>query len=598
MIQNITAYKNGTEEFQMYHCKASIRTGYYIVNGDERFYEFIGKNSCYSIPELLHPEDVGEFLEAVKKLKEQPQCLLARIRGGDEQYKCVYMVMKHNGRIFGGFYSFDIEMCDIMVITERYVEYKGLLEKNREFLSMFSGMFLEYDYTTDNLCVYEYRNSQRKAILHEKLEELYGRIQNDGTLSSAQKSEFRVLYEAVKNGSDRIRAGLDAEVFHERTENIRYECRLHTLYREDVRDKVIGLVSVTSERKPKKRYYLTEEACDAGTGLLNKRAINEYALEKIHEEAAGVYLAIMDVDDFKKVNDGFGHMFGDKVLAKVAEVIKSVLKSRGMAGRFGGDEFMIVFEEIDSEDTLRRILKTVSNHIQWAFSDVEGLSVTLSVGIAKCPEDGFVYEDLFQKADKCLYIAKAEGKNRFILYDEEKHGSVVNEDAANRQIGLKANISDAEKYTVISELMLKLHEEGKEALRFTMEQMQVYFDVDGVALYAGENMARVDSVGKYVNPIENLTCIYEEAYQEYFDEQGYYTEDHVQRLENKVPSAYHLFTAQETKEVIQCAVLAWDGPLAVVSFDFFNRAPKLGKTDKGLIKIAGRMMAQIVADKK
>lgn len=103
MIQNITAYKNQREESRMYYCKASIRTGYYIVNGDERFYHFIGKNSCYSIPELLHPEDVGEFMEAVKKLKEEPQCLLARIRGGDEEYKCVYMVLKHNGRIFGGF---------------------------------------------------------------------------------------------------------------------------------------------------------------------------------------------------------------------------------------------------------------------------------------------------------------------------------------------------------------------------------------------------------------------------------------------------------------------------------------------------------------
>lgn len=596
MNQNITEYKNELNEFQMYYCKASIRNGYYIVNGDEGFYHFIGKNSCYSIPELLHPEDVEVFLEAAGKLKERPQRLLARIRSDGDQYIYVYMVLRLNGRLFGGFHSFDIEICDIMAITERYVECVELLEKYHEFLAMFPGMFLEYDFATDIVKVYEYRNNRKKSILHEELESIYARIQEDGRLSNAQKAEFRVLYEAARNGSDRIKAGLDAKVFHERSENIRYECKLHTTYKEDIRDKVVGLVFVTSEKKPKKRYYLTEEAYDAGTGLLNKRAIHEYALEKMQEEAKGVYLAIMDVDDFKKINDGFGHMFGDEVLAKVSEVIRSVLKSRGVAGRFGGDEFMIVFEGIDTQETLCRILETIARHVGWAFSEVEGLSVTMSMGISKYPEDGTAYEELFRKADKCLYVAKAEGKNRFVLYNEDRHNAVVNEEATDRWIGLKANISDAEKYTVISELMLKLHDEGKSALHFTMEQMQVYFDIDGVALYVGKEMARVDSVGKYMNPVQNLTCIYEEAYQEYFDEQGVYMEDHIQRLENKAPAAYHMYAQQEVKEMIQCAVMAGNGPLAVVSFDFFNRAPKLGKTDKGLIKIAGRMMAQIIAD--
>ena len=596
MNQNITEYKNKPGEFQMYYCKASIKNGYYITNGDEAFYHFMGKNTCYSIPELLHPEDVEGFLAAADRLEEEPQCLIARIRDSEGQYKCVYMVLEYNGREFEGFQSFDIKMCNIMSITGRYTVYQELVNKYRTFMTIFQGMFLEYDFATDDLKVYEYRNNQSKSVLHTTLEELNERTQQDAELTGAQKTEFHVLYEAVKSGRDRIKSGIDAAVFHERTENVRYECRLRTIYKDDVRDKVNGLVVVISNEKPKKRYYLTEEAYDAGTGLLNKRAINEYALEKIHAGSEGVYLAIMDVDDFKRINDGFGHMFGDEVLAKVSEIIRSVLNARGAAGRFGGDEFMIVFEEIDSEATLRRILKTISKHIQWAFEDVEGLTVTTSVGIAKCPDDGVIYEELFQKADKCLYIAKAKGKNRFIIYDEAKHGTVVNEEAASRSIGLKANISEAEKHAVISELILKLHTEGKDALHFTMEQMQIYFDIDGVAVYAGEDMHRMDCVGKYVNPIENLTCMQDPAYQEYFDDQGFYIEGAMARLENKVPLAYRLYMEQENKEVIQCAVLEGNKPLAVVAFDFFNRAPKLGTLDKGLIKIAGRMMAQVAAE--
>ena len=596
MNQNITEYKNKPGDFKMYYCKASIKDGYYITNGDEHFYHFMGKNTCYSIPELLHPEDADGFLEAVERLQEAPQCLIARIKDSEGQYKCVYMVLEYNGRVFDGFRSFDMKMCNIMEITERYAVYEGLVRKYRTFMTIFQGMFLEYDFATDDLKVYEYRNNQSKSVCHTRLEELNGRIQQDAGLTGVQKAEFRVLYEAVKNGRDRIKSGIDAAVFHEKTENVRYECRLRTMYKDDMHDKVIGIIEVVSNVKPKKRYYLTEEAYDAGTGLLNKRAINEYALEKIHAKSEGVYLAIMDVDDFKRINDGFGHMFGDEVLAKVAEIIRSVLNARGAAGRFGGDEFMVVFEEIDSETTLRRILKTISKHIQWAFEDVEGLTVTTSIGIAKCPDDGVIYEELFQKADKCLYIAKAKGKNRFIIYDEAKHGTVVNEEAANRNIGLKANISEAEKHAVISELILKLHREGKDALHDTMEQMQIYFDIDGIALYAGEDMHRTGCVGKYVNPIENLTFMFEPEYQAYFDEQGFYIEGVMARLENKVPLAYRMYTEQENKEMIQCAVLDGNKPLAVVAFDFFNRAPKLGTLDKGLIKIAGRMMAQVIAE--
>lgn len=595
MMHNITEYKGKPDEFQMYYCKASIKNGYYITNGDERFYHFMGKNTCYSIPELLHPDDVEAFLGAAERLGEETQCLIMRIKDSEGKYKCVYMELAYNGRVFGDFRSFDIKMCDIMAITGRYVQYSELVEKYRTFMTMFDGMFLEYDFATDILQVYEYRNNQSKSVLRTGLEELNRRTQGDGALTGAQKAEFRVLYEAVKSGRDRIKSGIDAAVFHERTQNVRYECRLRTIYKDDMRDKVIGLVVIVSSEKPEKKYYLTEEAYDPGTGLLNKRAINEYALEKIHENSEGVYLAIMDVDDFKRINDGFGHMFGDEVLAKVSEIIRSVLNARGVAGRFGGDEFMVVFEEIDSETTLRRILKTISKHIQWAFEDVEGLTVTTSIGIAKCPDDGVVYEELFQKADKCLYIAKAKGKNRFIIYDEAKHGTVVNEEAASRNIGLRANISEAEKHAVISELVLKLHREGKAALHDAMEQMQVYFDVDGVALYAGADMRRVDSVGKYVNPIQNLSCIYEPAYLEYFDGQGFYLEGSMARLENKVPSAYRMYTEQENKEFVQCVVLDNGTPLAVVAFDFFNRMPKVGELDRGLMKTAGRMMAHVLA---
>lgn len=68
---------------------------------------------------------------------------------------------------------------------------------------------------------------------------------------------------------------------------------------------------------------------------------------------------MIDVDDFKTINDTYGHMFGDEVLSRVSELIRSVMDSRGVAGRFGGDEFMVLFENIESEKDLRSIRKMV-----------------------------------------------------------------------------------------------------------------------------------------------------------------------------------------------------------------------------------------------
>lgn len=106
----------------------------------------------------------------------------------------------------------------------------------------------------------------------------------------------------------------------------------------------------------------------------------------------------MDVDDFKKVNDTYGHLFGDEVLSRLSETIRSVVDARGAVGRFGGDEFMIVLDGVSDEEMLRRILKTASKNLQWTYKDyVDSVPVTTSCGVAKFPDDGDSFEDLFKR---------------------------------------------------------------------------------------------------------------------------------------------------------------------------------------------------------
>ena len=372
------------------------------------------------------------------------------------------------------------------------------------------------------------------------------------------------------------------------------------MYDNGEKTMVVGLIAPVSGDSMQKSYYLTEGALDPGTGILNKRAINEYALDRLQKckkENNRMYMAIMDIDDFKLVNDKCGHLVGDEVIFKAAEIFKNVIGSRGMLGRFGGDEFMIIIDGVETEEELKRILKTISKNLTWAFRSLKDrMLVTTSCGISCFPEDGHTYEELFMKADRALYIAKDKGKNRYVIYDDKKHGKMTGSRSLIRNSGFRAIASSEKKTEIMSEIMLDLHRNGKSALLNAMEKMMSYFDIDGVAIYQGSRMKRVMSKGKYVNAIQELQCMNDRGYRTLFDEQGVYAESTIERLDTIYPMAYKMYESQENGEFIQFAAFDGGMPMAVVAFDFFNRAPKIGANDMNLMRIVGRMMAEIAGE--
>lgn len=592
MNVNVTEYKTAPGEYIAYFGRATLKKGYEFANGDEAFYHFIGKNSCYTMTELLHPDDVDEFLKIAETLGEERKCAILRMKNADNQYKLLYIEMWHNGTVFSDFQSISFEFCSFMELKDRYIRYTNIVKKYREFMGLSQNMFFEYTPSTDEFNIYRYVNVKSEPVLKRSLEDIYHEIIASEELSGKSKSEFQVLYEFLKNGMDRFSASFDADILFEGSDG-RLIFKGSALYDDGSRLMSIGVITRSGSEHVQKSYYLTDNAFDPGTGLWNKRAIHEYAVEKTLE-GKSLYLAVMDVDDFKKVNDTYGHMFGDKVLSKVSELLRGVIDSRGAVGRFGGDEFMLVIDAVNSEEELRRIFKTISKNMYWAYKDLaDTLPITTSCGVVKFPENGASFEEIFWKADKALYIAKAKGKNRFIIYDEAKHGNIVNEEEEERSVGIKAIASDSKKAAVMSGVVLSLHTRKISALAEAMEKIRNYFDVDGIAIYCGEDLHRVLTAGKYINPIQKLDFIFNESYLELFDEQGVFVERNIKKLSNTRREAYELYEFQENKEFIQFAAYKNEKPAAVVAFDYFNRAPKIGATDLGLMTIVGRLMAEI-----
>lgn len=583
---NITEYKTAPGSYIAYYGRATIKDDYEFVNGDEAFYHFIGKNSCYSLLDLLHPDDKEDFKSVADELDKGRQCTIMRMKDAEDRYRLLYFEIELNGRNYGDFQSFNLEFSSFMELKDRYVKYTELVKKYREFMGLSENMFFEYNYDNDEINIYRYVNVKSIPVLKKKLSEIKKGVPVSG--------EFEMFCDFLKRGVDRFNAGFEASLLIKEAQG-RFSIRGCTLYDNGKRVMTVGIITSIGGKSEKKSYYLSDNAFDPGTGLYNKRAIHEYAMEKT-QEGKELYLAMMDVDDFKKVNDSFGHMFGDEVLSKVSEIMRAVIDSRGMVGRFGGDEFMLVLDGVSSEEELRRIFKTISKNIQWEYQDIKDtMAITTSCGVAKFPDDAANFEDLFKKADKALYVAKAKGKNRYIIYNEAKHGAVEDAAISERSIGIKAIASDDKKAAVMSDLVILLNTNGFEAFDEVMEKLRSYLDVDGISVYAGNDLHRVVISGKYINPIEKLDCIKNESSQKQFDKRGVRVEKNFGKLAMQQPELHRLYELQENKEFVQCVAWREDEILAVVSFDYFNRAPKIGVVDLGFITIVGRLMAQIAS---
>lgn len=591
---NISEYQERFNDNMIYYAYGAIGAGHAILNGDEFFYHFLGKNSCYGLDMLIHEEDRPFFYDAVERMRQKPQHLIVRLRNYNDHYRYIYLRMMLNGRMIDGYPSYNIEFNDIMGIQESYIKYVFNMKKYRKFMELSSNIFFEYVFDKDELNIYKYMNSKSIPVCRWNMKALQKQTDEDERWSEQEKNALNTFCENVRSGYDYFHIRLCGKLFYSDKLSGNYQIVGGTLFDVDHKKMAVGIMMGDTQNE-EVAYYLTEAARDSGTGLLNKRAISEYAMEKLQGAQKPMYLAIMDVDDFKRVNDEYGHMFGDEVLMRVSSILRSVLGTRGIAGRFGGDEFLLVLEGVSEENDLRRILKTIGKHISWAYNGiVKGLNLTTSVGISRYPDDGTGYDQLFKVADKSLYIAKAKGKNRFIIYDEKKHGALEYSEDHERIVGIHASVTKEKKLAAISQMVLDINGNGSRAVGSVLTQIRSFFDIDGIAIYAGEEFKRIHGVGKYIGGIEKFTPLCKEEYQAMFNENLCYAETNIRKLEIPFPHAFELLQKQETCEFIQLIHKADDKPVMMISFDVFNRTRKWSESDISFLSIVGRLMLEVI----
>ncbi len=183
----------------------------------------------------------------------------------------------------------------------------------------------------------------------------------------------------------------------------------------------LAVVSAETDNLRRELQQLREESRrDALTGVGNRRALDR-AIDKALEEAGGAgdlfSILMCDIDNFKKFNDSYGHLIGDRVLRFVARVLSNSIKGRDTAARYGGEEFAVLLPGTTLNNARMladRIRREVASGVLKDSSSGKSFGrITISIGVAKCKR-GESRDDLLSRVDKALYRAKQGGRDRVV----------------------------------------------------------------------------------------------------------------------------------------------------------------------------------------
>lgn len=242
-----------------------------------------------------------------------------------------------------------------------------------------------------------------------------------GCILEADQSIFLNLFKKLDQASPYAKADIRFRC----SDDTYLWCRVNVTYLFDEASEspcIIGMISDINDQKQETEKIAELAKHDPLTNLYNRRATRNQIEEYLKKDKGRGALFMLDVDDFKGINDQYGHDQGDAILLQTAQHITRLFRSSDVIGRFGGDEFIIFLKDIGVD----YLIDQKANEIIRAFKELIRIpktnhEVSCSIGISRYPEDAVTYSELFKKADRALYYGKSHGKNKYVIYNESDH---------------------------------------------------------------------------------------------------------------------------------------------------------------------------------
>ncbi|MET0517358.1 MAG: EAL domain-containing protein [Burkholderiaceae bacterium] len=251
------------------------------------------------------------------------------------------------------------------------------------------------------------------ALLGYSLEELKGRL----ALGFLPEGERAAAEQRMLKAQE---FGIETTIAHRDGHRIAVEIIVRTYEHQGERQRMVIVRDIRDRLEAQARiHHLAHH--DALTGLLNRSAFMERlhaALHRARDAGRPLALLFIDLDNFKRVNDSLGHLEGDQVLGTVAERISACLRASDLVARFGGDEFVVLLDEVYGRDDVVVVLEALLSIVEVPVkADGRALSVTPSIGVAMFPEHGQSAAELIQHADTAMYGAKSRGRATYQFFE-------------------------------------------------------------------------------------------------------------------------------------------------------------------------------------
>ena len=302
-----------------------------------------------------------------------------------------------------------------LAINKNLAQYKKIVSNSDDLLALIDT---NYVYLAISEGYLQFFNKPKEEILGHSMPELFGE---------------QYFEENLKKSSDRVLGGesFENEYWVKSADGMRY---LHTKYFPYINEVgdggveayVVSARDITEKKANEDRLIASEKELeflahnDALTGLPNRIFLNDrisHAIKNSVRHNSLLAICFIDLDNFKKINDSFGHSYGDDILQQVAIRVQEVIRSSDTLSRIGGDEFILLIENIKSNVEISAIIGKIQNVFVLPFICKEQkFFLSASIGISVYPDHGLESETLIKNADAAMYKAKDLGKNTYAFY--------------------------------------------------------------------------------------------------------------------------------------------------------------------------------------
>ena len=564
-----------------------------IVTADENFEVISGNNALFVYTRYIHPDDVSRFTEALKDYAESGKFIVVRMLYQTGEYHWMLTRITDGGVSETRGHMYDINIMDAALITAQIDNLNSQIERYSSYLGMCENVLFSYDILNDDFNIFMTSDGhQTMSFYHGTLnawEE--DKIKTD-VLGLNEVKELDGFCKALANGEKLFKREININILNKPGRLDKCLARGNTIVDAYGNRIVIGTIIIleSSDNHVVEELNIISDMKDPGTDLLNKRAITDYVRKLIDSQPGHtVTIAIIDIDDFKTINDTYGHMFGDEVLCKVADILRDAVGSRGLCGRIGGDEMFIVVEGLKSNDEIRNVLRTIRNNVSFMYNNQpDKPHVTCSIGSSTYPCDGQTYEELFNIADKMLYLAKEKGRDRYIIYLPDLHEDYVK--------GKGMPNSEAymfykyKKIGVVNDIVNAYRKNGKDCIMESADKIKRAFALDSIFIYhhTGEAWERKIIIGNK-DIAEDNDYLNDKAYIADFTEDGIEVIDNINFFERRAKNTVKAFINMGINQAVQIIVNVSDENDVIVSFNRNRQMSKWSEMDIVYLAILGNI---------